>query len=90
MQSCPPECQEDRERHSSDIDKLYEMAIPSWIRVFIFSAIGLLFTLYFMSVLKAYEVFQTKENAARERIQVESTLSEIRADVKTLLMRPHN
>jgi hypothetical protein len=90
MQACPPECQEDRERHSNDIDKLYEMAIPSWVRVFIFSAIGLLFTLYFVSVVKAFDVFQTKESAIRDRAQVESTLAEIRADVKTLLMRPHN
>lgn len=71
--SCPRECEEDREKMNTAIDKLYDMSIPSWVRGLLIGGIVGLFVLYGGLWIYTASTFATK-----------TELKEVKNDVKEM------
>lgn len=73
-EDCPSRLQE---QHIKDIDTLYRMAMPTWVRGMLLTAIGTLFAIYAVSWAYASVTYATKD-------EVKDIRAEIRQDIRDI------
>jgi hypothetical protein len=85
--ACPPDCKQDRERHTRDIESLFDRSLPSWARAILFSAVVALFGLYGALWVFSVASYETKADAQIKASENKDEFRRINDKLDRLLQR---